>query len=170
MKNLYCHSFFLAALAIFHVSAAPPPSPLPSAANDFLDAHNEARGSVGVQPLRWSPQLASTTSRLARYQRDKTGCQFANLTAGKYGANQLRALGAAVTPRMVVEEWVSQKQFYNHTDNTCVPNHRCGVYTQIVWRKTVEVGCAQAKCDKEGASLTICFYYPPGNYVGESPY
>ncbi|XP_061338548.1 STS14 protein-like [Gastrolobium bilobum] len=167
--------FLLAALAILHVTAEPatvaPPPPLPAAAREFLEAHDMARAEVGVQPLRWSQQLANATSRLVRYQRDKMACQFANLTAEKYGANQLWARSTtAVTPRMVVEEWVKQKQFYNHTDNSCVPNHRCGVYTQVVWRKSVELGCAQVTCVKDQASLTICFYNPPGNYVGESPY
>lgn len=169
--------FSLASLATFlvltHAATAPenPPPPLTAAAREFLEAHNQARAAVGVEPLRWSEQVANVTSKLARYQRVKTGCQFANLTAGKYGANQLLARGsAAVTPRMAVEEWVKQKQFYNHADNSCAPNHRCGVYTQVVWRKSVELGCAQATCVKEQASLTICFYNPPGNYVGESPY
>jgi hypothetical protein len=80
------------------------------------------------------------------------------------------ARGTAVTPRMVVEEWVKEKEFYNHSDNSCVVNHRCGVYTQVVWRKSVELGCAQTTCGKDDASLSICFYYPPGNYAGESPY
>ncbi|CAJ1942651.1 unnamed protein product [Sphenostylis stenocarpa] len=171
---LYPALFLLLALATFHVSSkgeAPPVAPsLPPAAREFLEAHNEARAEVGVEPLRWSEQVANVTSKLVRYQRDKMGCQFANLTAGKYGSNQLWAHGTAVTARMAVEEWVKQKLFYNHTDNSCVPNHKCGVYTQVVWRKSLELGCAQATCVKEDASLTICFYNPPGNYVGESPY
>ncbi|KAK7250851.1 hypothetical protein RIF29_33577 [Crotalaria pallida] len=181
MKMVHCHLFLLATIAIFHISAhgAMPPrtaladmaAPLPSAATDFLEAHNKARAEVGVQPLNWSQQLENATSRLVRYQRNNLRCQFANLTAGKYGANQLHASGgAAVTPRMAVEEWVKQKEFYNHADNSCLPNHRCGVYTQVVWRKSVALGCAQATCVKEQSSLTICFYDPPGNYAGESPY
>jgi uncharacterized protein YkwD len=164
---------FLAILTTFHVSsnsAAPPQPPLSTTATEFLQTHNQARASVGVEPLKWNEQIANITSKLVRYQRDKMSCQFANLTAGKYGANQLMARGTAVTPRAVVEEWVKEKQFYNHSDNSCVPNHRCGVYTQVVWRKSVELGCAQTSCGKDETSLSICFYYPPGNYVGESPY
>lgn len=73
---------------------------------------------------------------------------------------------------MAVNHWVEEKSFYNHGDNTCAPNHRCGVYTQVVWRKSRDLGCDQAVCDKGGVSvtLTVCFYSPPGNVVGESPY
>ncbi|XP_021274324.1 STS14 protein [Herrania umbratica] len=142
---------------------------LPSAAREFLEAHNQARAAVGVGPLRWSEQLANATSRLARYQRNKMGCQFANLTDQKYGANQFWSGGAAVTPRMAVDTWVKEKSYYNYASNSCAPNHMCGVYTQVVWKNSSELGCAQATC-KEQITLTICFYNPPGNYIGEKPY
>ncbi|GMN29772.1 hypothetical protein TIFTF001_002557 [Ficus carica] len=151
-------------------AAAAAAQPLSPAAQEYLGAHNEARAAVGVGPLRWSEGLANLSSRLVRYQRNKMSCNFANLTNSKYGGNQLWAGGAAKTPRMAVEKWVEEKQFYNHADNTCAPNHQCGVYTQVVWRNSSELGCAQATCVKENTSLTICLYNPPGNYIGESPY
>ncbi|XP_068303477.1 STS14 protein-like [Pyrus communis] len=164
----------LAALAIaissVHVAAAQAPSSNPSA-REYLQAHNQARAAVGVEPLKWSESLANATSRLVRYQRNNQACNFANLTSGsKYGANQLWASGQSVSPTMVVDTWVKEKDFYNHSGNSCVPNHRCGVYTQVVWRKSLELGCAQATCVKEQSSLSICFYNPPGNVVGERPY
>ena len=144
---------------------------LPEAAKQFLDAHNEARAEVGVPPLQWSQKLANATSLLVRSQRNKNGCQFASIKPGTYGANQLWSGGdQTATPREAVEEWVKEKNFYNHVNNSCVPNHRCGVYTQVVWKKSLELGCAQASCVKEKAALTICYYNPPGNVVGESPY
>ncbi|XWS45349.1 hypothetical protein CRYUN_Cryun15aG0129200 [Craigia yunnanensis] len=140
-----------------------------TAAREFLEAHNQARAAVRVGPLKWSDLLANATSRLARYQRNKMGCQFANLTDHKYGANQLWGSGAAVTPRMVVATWVKEKNYYDYASNSCAPNHMCGVYKQVVWRNSSELGCAQATC-KDQISLTICFYNPPGNFVGERPY
>ncbi|KAB1669802.1 hypothetical protein ES319_1Z009100v1 [Gossypium barbadense] len=165
-------------LAIYHhtaQSAAPPPattappSMLPPAARDFLQAHNQARAAVGVAPLKWSQQLANASSLIARYQRNKMGCQFANLTNHKYGANQLWGSGAAVTPLMAVETWVKEKDYYDYGTNTCAPNHKCGVYTQVVWKNSSDLGCSQATC-KDQVTLTICFYNPPGNYIGEKPY
>ncbi|XP_029130773.1 STS14 protein, partial [Cajanus cajan] len=88
-KMIFPRALFLlaAAVAAFHVAS----SAEAAAAGEFLEAHNEARAAVGVQPLRWSEQVANVTERLVRYQRMKMGCQFASLTAGKYGANQLWA-------------------------------------------------------------------------------
>ncbi|KAE7999852.1 hypothetical protein FH972_004244 [Carpinus fangiana] len=84
-------------------------------------------------------------------------CGFASLTKHKYGSKQLWTTGMTLTPRMVVDTWVKE-------------NHTCRVYTQVVWRKSLEFGCAQARCVKEGTSITICFYNPPGNIVGKKPY
>lgn len=151
-------------------SATPPAAAPSTAAQEYLDAHNQARAEVGVAPLKWSQQLAKTASLQVRYQRDRQNCTFANLTKSIYGGNQLWAGGMAVTPRAAVETWVAEKKFYTYADNSCAPDHRCGVYTQVVWKKSVEVGCAQASCSKEQASLTICFYNPPGNVIGEKPY
>ncbi|XAR73923.1 hypothetical protein NMG60_11008053 [Bertholletia excelsa] len=149
--------------------AAPVPSPA-NASNEFLDAHNKARAEVGVEPLKWSEKLAKDTSLLVRYQRDKKGCEFADLTPGKYGANQLLGSGVKWTPRLAVEAWVAEKMYYNHANNSCETGRKCGVYTQVVWGKSAELGCALAACPKQQLSLTICFYDPPGNVAGESPY
>ncbi|KAK4773696.1 hypothetical protein SAY87_028715 [Trapa incisa] len=159
--------------AIRPAVTTPSPTPtgiLPAASQEYLDAHNEARAEVGVGPLRWSQALANQSSRLVRYQRDKMACEFANLSNSKYGGNQMIATGQVMSPRAIVEDWVEEKRFYNHTDNSCAPNKQCGAYTQVVWKTSMELGCAQATCVKSKTSLTICFYNPPGNFVGESPY
>ncbi|KAE8655122.1 STS14 protein [Hibiscus syriacus] len=136
------------------------PSTLPSAAREFLGAHNQARAAVGVGPLKWGAQLPNATALLARYQRNKMGCQFANLKDHKYGANQLWGSGAAVPPRTAVDTWLKEKTYYDYASNSCAPNHRCGVYKQVAWKNSTELGCAQATC-KDQISLTICFYNPP---------
>lgn len=60
-------------------------------------------------------------------------------------------------------------RYYAHANNSCAPGQQCGTYTQVVWRRTAEVGCAQATCTT-GATLTICLYNPHGNVQGQSPY
>ncbi|XP_051120864.1 STS14 protein-like [Andrographis paniculata] len=157
-------------------SQAAPPSPsgggAPSSgeSEEYLAAHNQARAEVGVGPLQWSPALAKSASLAARLQRDRQNCSFANLANSRYGGNQLWAGGLKVTPRAAVEAWIEEKQYYNYQNNSCAADRRCGVYTQVVWRKSLDLGCAQASCPKAQSSLTICFYNPPGNVVGEKPY
>lgn len=158
---------------ISSVHGAAPPSPSPDAvASEFLNAHNQARATVRVGPLKWSELLAKAASQLVRYQRDKAVCRTANLDGIEFGGNQFWGGGMVGrwTPRMAVDSWVDNKKYYNYAKNSCMPNQKCGTYTQVVWRNSTELGCSQAWCIKEKSILIICFYNPPGNYIGERPY
>jgi hypothetical protein len=134
-------------------------------ANEYLAPHNQARAAVGVPPLRWSPDLAVAAGKVDGRQG---GCAFADMGGSPCGANQGWASYRA-HPGEVVASWVAQGKFYNHGNNTCAAGRQCGTYTQVVWRRTAEVGCAQATC-ASGAALTLCLYNPHGNVQEQSPY
>uniref|UniRef100_A0A0E0KIN1 SCP domain-containing protein n=1 Tax=Oryza punctata TaxID=4537 RepID=A0A0E0KIN1_ORYPU len=141
-----------------------------SSADEFLAPHNQARAAVGVAPLRWSGDLAAAAARTTsqQQQRGQGRCGFADMGGSPYGANQGWASYPA-RPAEVVASWVAQGRYYAHANNSCAPGQQCGTYTQVVWRRTAEVGCAQATC-ATGATLTICLYNPHGNVQGQSPY
>ncbi|KAF2941157.1 STS14 protein-like [Oryza sativa Japonica Group] len=141
-----------------------------AAADEFLAPHNQARAAVGVAPLRWSGDLAAAAARTTSQQQGGQGrrCGFADMSGSPYGANQGWASYPA-RPAEVVASWVAQGRYYAHANNSCAPGQQCGTYTQVVWRRTAEVGCAQATCTT-GATLTICLYNPHGNVQGQSPY
>lgn len=170
MKIVFLVITILLSIICTTIAQPPPEVAIPADGQEYLDAHNKARAEVGVGPLKWNFQLAKSTSLMVRYQRDRQNCRFANLTSGKYGGNQMWATGETVTPRKVVDNWVSEKEFYTYANNSCAANHRCGVYTQVVWKNTNELGCALATCLSDQSTLAICFYNPPGNVIGESPY
>lgn len=137
-------------------------------ADEYLAPHNQARAAVGVPPLRWSADLASTAAAVVAQQQRQVGCAFVDMGGSPYGANQGWASYRA-RPAEVVESWVAQGRYYTHANNTCAPGRQCGTYTQVVWRRSAEVGCAQATC-AAAATLTLCLYNPHGNVQGQSPY
>lgn len=138
---------------------------------EYLEAHNQARAAVEVDPLKWNHALAKSANTLVKYQSEQMGCQFATLYGNnEYGINQMWASGTRMTPYRVVNAWVNENKYYDYDTNTCVPDHKCGVYTQVVWKNSQELGCAQATCEDLNTSITICFYSPPGNYEGQRPY
>ncbi|CAL9107365.1 unnamed protein product [Musa textilis] len=141
----------------------------PTAADQFLPGHNEARKAVLVGPLQWSANLSSSASVLVRHQKQNSGCEFADLESGTYGANQAWT-SYPVSPEEAVRSWVGERKYYSYENNSCAAGHECGTYTQVVWRKTAEVGCAQATCGKGGATLTLSLYRPHGNVQGQKPY
>lgn len=143
----------------------------PAAGDEYLAPHNKARAAVGVPALRWSADLAAAAASTTSQQQQQQGqrsCAFADMSASPYGANQGWASYRA-RPAEVVASWVDQGRYYAHANNTCAAGRQCGTYTQVVWRRTAMLGCAQASC-ASGATLTLCLYDPHGNVEGQSPY
>ena len=139
-----------------------------------LDEHNTVRQAVGVSSnLRWSEDLvqaaqvyADTLSNSGAWEHDP------NNQRDGYGEN-LYTSTQKVTLKFATKAWADEKQYYHYDDNSCDDNQMCGHYTQIVWKNTLEVGCAMSQY-KTGQYkywyLIVCKYKTPGNYVGQKPY
>ncbi len=137
-----------------------------------LAAHNRERNAIGVQPLQWSPQLAEEARTWALYlartgkfehspddPRDPEG---ENLWAGTAGYYQ---------PEAMVGRWIREKQdfrpgvFPNNSRTGDIED--VGHYTQLIWARTDEVGCALENGRSE--DFLVCRYKQPGNVIGERP-
>ncbi len=140
---------------------------------EWVDAHNAMRRQTEPTPdpelpeMSWDPELAVIAAEWGE------GCLWEH-SMGPTGEN-LAAFSGGATPTTVVEAWYSEIADYDYDSNECAPGKMCGHYTQVVWRDTIFVGCAEQACDDiEGAGFGgayfVCEYSPPGNYVGERPY
>ncbi|KAI3786715.1 hypothetical protein L1987_40611 [Smallanthus sonchifolius] len=148
------------AIAMFHNTHAQ------NSRQDYLDAHNAARAKVSVGNLVWNATVATYAQNYANQKiRD---CNPAH-SHGPYGENLAEGSGT-FTGTAAVNLWVMEKSYYDYTMNTCARGHVCGHYTQIVWRNSVQLGCARVQCTNNGRWFVICSYYPRGNYVGQAPY
>lgn len=146
----------------------PEPDPL----KGITALHNAARASVDppattpLPPLSWSPAVADAAKAHA------AKCVFEHSGNG-YGENIYASSGAS-TPDNVVSSWVSEVADYDYASNSC--SGVCGHYTQVVWAKSLNLGCAFQACSMNsplgGGSweFWVCDYDPPGNYNGEKPY
>jgi pathogenesis-related protein 1 len=142
-------------------------------------AHNEARAAVEtatpLPSLTWSPELAATAAAWIAQ------CEDQDQPIGLIDHNDARSVGhpyyvgenifgsgGPASAQEAVMLWVAEKSNYNYETNAC--NGVCGHYTQVVWRETLEVGCAVGNCPglTFGNSL-VCDYGPGGNSGGR-PY
>ncbi|PWA54514.1 pathogenesis-related protein 1 [Artemisia annua] len=146
-------------MAISHLSFA---QNLPQ---DYINAHNAARQEVGVGPMVWDENVASFAQNYANQRQ--ADCQLVHSQDRQYGENI--AWGTELTGASAVELWVREKADYDYNSNTCAPGKQCGHYTQVVWRKSVRLGCARVQCNS-GAWFVTCNYDPAGNFNGEKPY
>ena len=132
---------------------------------DFVNAHNAARGQVGVGPIAWDATLASFAQR---YISGLAGdCRMVH-SGGPYGENLAWSSGD-MAGTGAVSMWVDEKAFYDYSSNTCQPGKVCGHYTQVVWSDSLRLGCAKVRCNT-GGTLISCNYDPPGNFIGRKPY
>ncbi|KAM0882047.1 hypothetical protein ACQ4PT_032529 [Festuca glaucescens] len=137
---------------------------------DFVDLHNAARTDVGVEPVIWNNTVAAWAQDYADTHR--SDCILEHSPPPRpYGENLYGGAGggASWSAADAVNSWVSEKAGYDHGSNTCL-TEPCGHYTQVVWRKSTDIGCARVVCDSGDGLFIICSYYPPGNFNGESPY
>lgn len=133
---------------------------------DCLTPHNTARAEVRVPPLTWSTTLENYARDYANKRIGDCSLVHSN---GRYGENLAWSSGE-LSCSAAVRLWVAEKAYYNYNSNSCAAGRVCGHYTQVVWRNTVNVGCARVRCNNNKGTFVICSYSPPGNYVGQRPY
>ncbi|KAK7331804.1 hypothetical protein VNO80_28545 [Phaseolus coccineus] len=131
---------------------------------DYVEVHNQARAEVGVGPISWNHTLEAYAQRYANERIPDCNLEH---SMGPYGENLAEGYGE-MKGSDAVKFWLTEKPYYDYRSNKCV-HDECGHYTQIVWRNSVNVGCARAKCNN-GWMFVICSYSPPGNFEGERPY
>lgn len=137
-----------------------------NAPQDYLDAHNKVRAEVGVGPLTWNDTLAACAENYAKTRVKDFKMEH---SGGPYGEN-IAASSGEMNAADAVKLWVDEKPNYDHDTNCCVNDGaECRHYTQVVWRDTARLGCANAKCDN-GWTFVVCNYDPPGNYQDQQPY
>lgn len=152
----------------------------------MVNAHNTWRSEVGVIDIRWSDELKKKAQIWATQLKAKN-CLMEHSGSGenlywaspKQFANTKDSQGnwiwqnslQIVDEKEVIAAWASEKQWYNYATNTCnaPPDESCGHYTQVVWKDSLEVGCAKAICD-DFSQVWVCNYAPAGNVVGQKPY
>lgn len=133
-------------------------------AQELLDAHNHYRAEVGVPPLQWSDRLAANAQQWANhlaatgtFEHSGAGENLAQGSAGRFSVTQL------------VDMWGAEKQSFKYgtfPDVSTTENWSdVGHYTQMVWRKTTEVGCGLARGN--GNDILVCHYNPAGNVIGQ---
>jgi hypothetical protein len=138
----------------------------------ILAAHNKERSDLGLSALSWNPALAqsaqhwadhlASTGRFEHAPEDHNRPEGENLWAGTKGF---------YAPEARVDAWIREKKFFRigvFPDNSTTGRvEDVGHYTQLIWRDTKEVGCAEATSAAE--DILVCRYAEAGNYKGERP-
>ncbi|CAE5959800.1 unnamed protein product [Arabidopsis arenosa] len=129
-----------------------------NAPQDYLNTHNTARALVGVANVVWDTALAAYATNYANAR--KVDCSLTP-SNGPYGENLANGPNIGFTGVSAVNLWVAQKDYYNHTINSCIGTYQCKHYTQVVWSNSVKIGCARVACNNNAGYFVGCNYDAP---------
>lgn len=155
------------------------PAASPSAASQYVDAINAVRAAV-TQPsgyagtwaalpgVAWSDTVAASAQAWASNLADHQSCALQHESQQTYGENL--AMGTSLSPAQAVALWAGEKSLYTWSPTYSLADFNAGSghYTQLVWRKSSQVGCGSASCGK--TVVISCRFSPPGNVIGQAVY
>lgn len=159
---------------------APGPSGEPANLMGTTAAHNAVRAAVSTStplpPMKWDPALASHAMAWASQCKDGDNNGLVDHSSSQYRSNavgysyigeNIFASGGNASGTQATMSWASEKNNFTYP-NSCAGI--CGHYTQIVWRASVNLGCALVTCPAlKYPSSVLCMYGPGGN-SGGAPY
>ncbi|KII93492.1 hypothetical protein PLICRDRAFT_35713 [Plicaturopsis crispa FD-325 SS-3] len=131
----------------------------------YLSAHNSFRAQHGASALTWSDNLASKAQQWAN------NCQFKHSggTLGPFGENIAAGTGDSYDIAAAIKSWTDESSQYD--PNNPQPSH----FTQVVWKGSSQLGCAEAQCNGifdssfGPAKFFVCEYEAQGNIIGNFP-
>jgi hypothetical protein len=135
---------------------------------EVMRIHNDTRSAFGSQPLVWDPALAASaqsyaghlarTGVLAHAPREGRGNSRENLSQGMLNWDS----------RQMLSNWLREQSRFRPGvyPNVSTTGRWDDVshFTQMVWPKTVALGCGMA--DGRGHRWLVCRYSPGGNKDG----
>lgn len=158
---------------------------------DIIQGHNVVRHRAGLEGLTWSNALENNAARRLKELVDggcfieHSGDHYRFSAAGfKYvGENLYKVINMEPTGVDVADAWYAEVDDYTYglVSQSCVKDkciHRSsppcmiGHFTQMMWQKTTQLGCARAECPNQlkKTFIAICHYGPGGNIGGFRPF
>ncbi len=84
-----------------------------------------------------------------------------------YGENIFVAASSTVTATDSVNRWLLEKTSWDNSTAICASGKVCTHYTQVVWKRTVKVGCGiNRNATGKWKVMLVCNYDPAGNVGG----
>jgi uncharacterized protein YkwD len=154
-------------------------APSTDVASQYVDAINAVRAQVSkpdnytgtwapLPNVVWSDTVAASAQAWANNLATTQNCNLVHESQNTYGENL--AMGTNLSPKQAVDMWAGEKSKYTWSATYTMADFNAGSghYTQLVWRKSTQVGCGSATCSRN--VVISCRFSPPGNFMGQAAY
>ncbi|MFB9964294.1 CAP family protein [Sinosporangium siamense] len=137
---------------------------------DCLKAHNTYRARHGVPAMRTEPAGLEAAKKSATYYAQKGSIDHSSPYKHARGENLFVFMttnsDTVASCADAVRAWYQGISHYDF--NRPGFSFDTGWFTQVVWKSSTQLGCAQAIGQTSGRSGTyiVCLYNPPGNLLG----
>lgn len=136
--------------------------------DDYVYWHNYYRKKHrSTGSLKKSSRLRRQATRWAKR------CSFRH-SSGSYigsndGENLAQGYNSVTTYKAAIKMWYNEIKYWSFSRSRGNGRGATGHFTQMIWKSTKYVGCYRKYCGKSSGMkkrLTVCQYYPAGNYAG----
>jgi len=138
-------------------------------AEEVTRIHNERRNMHHAYDLRINDELMSMAQQWAdnlSHSKDlaHSGNKYKGVRIGENIAMKWTHNKSQYTPLEVCEQWYSEVRDHDFDFEPSVLT--AGHFTQMVWRNSTLIGVGRSQ-SKDGRSIVVVNYSPPGNVIGE---
>ena len=157
---------------------------------NYSNTLRRTRGSSNMFKMEWDPFLAKAAAEWVSRCNYKHGYPTDKFPypdgLSSVGENLFATSLPTINTTQTIQYWFSESNYYDISGpcppgdkvcGTCKDGKVCEHYTQVVWWNSYRIGCAEQRCDAPTnlpwsgpGTIFICYYAPPGNYIGQYPY
>ncbi|XP_015278048.1 PREDICTED: cysteine-rich venom protein pseudechetoxin-like [Gekko japonicus] len=144
---------------------------------EITERHNDLRRSVNPSArnmlrMEWNPTAAENARRWAQQCTLNHSPREKRTIDGKVCGENLFMSTAPTSWSEAIQAWFDEVKYFKYGYGS-VTGEETGHYTQVVWYRSYQLGCAIAHCPwSKFAYYYVCHYCPGGNIVGSisTPY
>nr|ACE95060.1 CRISP toxin [Heloderma suspectum cinctum] len=142
----------------------------PDQQTEITDKHNNLRRIVeptasNMLKMTWSNKIAQNAQRSANQcTLEHTSKEERTIDGVECGEN-LFFSSAPYTWSYAIQNWFDERKYFRFNYGPTAQNVMIGHYTQVVWYRSHELGCAIAYCPHQATYkyYQVCQYCPGGN-------
>ena len=140
--------------------------------DELLKQHNDIRNKFKCLPLKLNNDLKILAQKFADNFDILKESNFLNVNYNnkQLGINYQIFKGDISELNKICKDWVDEKNYYKKDNDKKIDltkyNSKTKHFTQIIWKKTKEVGFGVSQLNND-EKIFVAFYYPAGNIFNE---